>query len=245
MSKVRGVVSHSSPGGRSFCEDHVIVNPGRGLIVVTDGFGGPIAGVEASRVAAESIRVFLEKEAGDLEATLPFVIKSYFSLAGNVLYNAVLYANKKINLWNAKKNVHEKGGASVIAGFLDGDLLAIAQTGVCSATLVRGGVVSTLAQPRTYSKIVDPRCTDPQKMGWDVPMIALGIGLDVEPEIFEVRVQAGDLIVFHSDGLAPEALEQWIASSSLSGSIPAPDQLRELISKHESWDNVACAAVYF
>ena len=99
---------------------------------------------------------FLFKEAGDRDATLPFVLRSYFSLAGNVLFNALIFANRKVLKLNGKKNVHEKGGASLIAGFMDGDLLALANVGVCSAMLMREGKSQELVVPRSYGKLADP-----------------------------------------------------------------------------------------
>src|SRR3954469_3082915 len=93
---IRSVTVYQSPGKRPFQEDHVIAQRERGIFILADGFGGPMAGAAASKTACEEVRNFLFKEAGDRDATLPFVLRSYFSLAGNVLFNALIHANRKI-----------------------------------------------------------------------------------------------------------------------------------------------------
>lgn len=174
-------------------EDRVLSLPQERILVVADGFGcapdrrlpGP-----ADRACA-AVRQFLVHEAGDLEATLPFVMRSYFSLAGNVLFNALVHANRLLIAANAGKSVHEKTGASVAAAYLDGEMLSVASVGSCSAWLIREGRRSPLLIPRTWGRLVDPTATDhsPESR---IPLIALGIAEDLEPEVVEVRVQSGD-----------------------------------------------------
>src|SRR5690348_26492 len=108
----RAVVTFMSKGVRAGQEDFLLVDKEKNIFVVADGFGGPVPGAEAAKAACEAVRSFLFKEAGDREATLPFVLRTYFSLAGNVLFNSLIHANKKLKDANRKKNVHEKGGAS-------------------------------------------------------------------------------------------------------------------------------------
>jgi serine/threonine protein phosphatase PrpC len=203
---VRAMSNFSAQGPRPAQEDFVLTSGEKGIFVVADGFGGPIAGSEASKVACESVRDFLDREANDLEATLPFVLRSYYSLAGNVLFNALIYANQQLLKRNDGRNVHEKGGASVLAGFLDGDLLAIAAVGACSAWLIRGGKAVELVSPRTFGRLCDPFNPDPP-MEQRVPLMAVGMSEDLEPEIFECRLKPGDWLLLHTDGLVPAVRE--------------------------------------
>ena len=179
-----------------------------GILMVADGFGGPQAGPLAARTACEAVAGFLVKEAGDLDATLPFVIRAHFSLAGNVLFNALVHANRKVQQENRERNVHEKGGASVVAGFVDGDLLSLASVGHCSAWLLRAGKSAALVSPRSYARLLDPM-TSAVPPGLDAPMTALGTSNDVEPEIFEYRLQAGDWLILHSDGFSTVLIDEF------------------------------------
>ena len=197
----------TAQGNQTSQEDYVLGRKEKGIFVVADGFGGSGPGAAAAKSACESVVGFLEKEAGDLEATMPFVLRSYFSLAGNVLFNALVHANRKAVASNHKKNIHERGGASVIAGFLDDGLMALANVGGCTAWLFRNDQMTELVIPRSYARLCDPVSKDPGE-GLNIPLAALGIGDDLEPEIVEFRVSAGDWLLLQSDGLNQEARDE-------------------------------------
>jgi serine/threonine protein phosphatase PrpC len=204
-SNLRAIAAttYTHKGVRASQEDYVMVDREKGIFVVADGFGGPTPGAEAAKISCESVRTFLFKEAGDLDATLPFVLRQYFSLAGNVLFNSLIYSNRKVMSLNKGKNVHEKGGASVLAAFIDGDLLAIANVGLCTARLLRNGKSRELVIPRSFSRMCDPFESKLQETG-EVPLIAMGMTEDLEPEIFEYRLQRNDWLVLCTDGLPLE-----------------------------------------
>lgn len=198
--KVKGIFQFLSQGERPLQEDVVLAEMEKEIFVVADGFGGA-AGIQAAQKACEAVRSFLFKEAGDLEATLPFVLRSYFSLLGNVLFNALIHANRQVNLLNQNRNVNEKGGASVMAGYIDGDLLAIANVGVCTAWLIRGGKPVELVIPRSFARLSDPFASGFSGEMAAAPLMALGMYEDLEPEIFEYRLKEGDWVVFATDGV--------------------------------------------
>jgi serine/threonine protein phosphatase PrpC len=202
---VRSVISFGSPGERHVQEDFAAFNDQKGIFALADGFGGRTSGPESSRAACESVLKFLQKEAGDLEATLPFVLRAYFSLAGNVLFNSVLHANQAVMRLNKGKSVNERGGASLIAGFLDGNLLALANVGVCSAHLLREGRAADLVIPRSYARLVDPFSVVPSPES-AMPLTALGMTEDLEPEIFEYRLSSGDWLILKTDGFGEDIL---------------------------------------
>jgi protein phosphatase len=231
---IKSSYSFLNIGQRPIQEDAVLANQEKGIFVVADGFGGAGAGTLAAKTACAEIEKFLFKEAGDLEATLPFVLRSYFSLAGNVLFNALIHANRKIVELNKGKNIHEKGGASAIAAFLDGDLLAIANVGSCSASVVRDGKTQELVTPRSYGRLVDP--FGDSKV--DAPLMALGMSEDLEPEIFEYRIKAGDVLIFHTDGV-PSILIQSLGGASFN------TQARDILENASYHDNAAVAIIDF
>jgi serine/threonine protein phosphatase PrpC len=245
---VRALTVFSSPGARTSQEDHVMALKERGIFAVADGFGGPSSGLDAARSACDAIRTFLEKEAGDLEATLPFVLRSYYSLAGNVLFNALVHANRKLMGLNRGKGVHEKGGASVLAAFLDGNLLAIANIGGCTATLFRQGESVDLTIPRTYARLRDPFGTSATTVSDElrVPLTALGISEDLEPEIVECQVRSGDWLLLYTDGLE-EGLKDEMFRLHRSGRAPtaAAEAATQALKDAKPLENVAFSLVIF
>jgi protein phosphatase len=198
---IQSLMTFMSQGKRSSNEDYLLADQKKGVFVVADGFGGPVPGVEASKIACESVRNFLFREARDLDATLPFILRTYFSLAANVLFNALIHANIKVNQMNREKNVNERGGASVVAGFIDGKFLALANVGGCSAWLYRGDQKIPLVVPRTFGHLSDPFVKSQQEVS-KVPLMALGMAEDLEPEIVEYQLKIGDWLILHTDGIS-------------------------------------------
>lgn len=189
---VEKALFEDKPASDGISENHHVSLPARGIFVVADGVGGPVVGKAAARSACEGVVEFLVREAGDREATLPFVLRSYFSLAGNVLFNSIIHANRRVLDANGSRGVHERGAASVVAGYLDRDILALASVGSVSAWLKRGGEYTELVTPRSWGRLVDPSRTHPSGLAGVLPLMALGVGEDLEPEIVEIRILPGD-----------------------------------------------------
>jgi protein phosphatase len=243
--KIRALSVFSSKGARPAQEDHVLAFQDKGIFVVADGFGGPSPGAEASQMACEAVKSFLVKEAGDLDATLPFVLRSYFSLAGNVLFNALVHANRKITQLNTGKGVHERGGASVLASFLDGELLALANVGSCTAWLFREGKLTELVAPRTYGKLSDPFRVEPLPSE-RAPLMALGMADDLEPEIFEYRLRPGDWLLLQTDGLGADQRRE-LAEIQQKHLTPdqSADAFLQVLNRAQYEDNVSISLVIF
>lgn len=178
-------------------EDYFEVNPERGIFILADGFGGS-SGKKAAEIVVKSVKRFLEQEAGDLDATLPFELRSYFSLAGNVLFNAITYANQKLMQENKDLAMMERGGASLIAGYLEGKLLALANVGGCRLHLGRGGLVKEVVSPKTLERQTNPFAEESDS---SIPLMSFGTARQLEPEITEIELQAGDRLCFGSSGL--------------------------------------------
>ncbi len=218
----------------------------KSIFAVADGFGGPQSGSAAAKQACEATRAFLSREGGDADATLPFVIRHYYSLVGNVLFNAVVHANRELMHSNKNRNVHEKGGASLLAAYLDESMLGIANVGTCGALLVRGNDASELVTPRSYARLVDVtngKRTDHK----NVPLAALGISDDLEPEIVEVKIRGGDWLILFTDGFDAQSVKDAIQSIK-QGKFNAEDVpvlLEEWVQKQDKDDNASLLLVIF
>ncbi len=241
--RARAVSTFSSKGLRPAQEDYLLNDRDKGIFVVADGFGGPVSGLAAAQTACESVRSFLFKEAGDLEATLPFELRNYFSLAGNVLFNSIIHANRKVMAFNQGKSIHEKGGASVLAGFIDGHLLAIANVGVCSAKILRKERWVDLVKSRSYGQLYDPfalECKD----DFRVPLIALGMSEHLEPEIFEYRLEPSDWLLLNTDGIKTEDLEKILEIKKSQINIDQSIQeIMKLLNNSNHLDNASISIV--
>jgi serine/threonine protein phosphatase PrpC len=193
-------------------ENHLFSSPREKVLILSDGLGGATHGKQAAELVCESVLQFLVHEAGDLEATLPFVMRNYFSLAGNVLFNAVVHANRILLNVNSGKSVFERGGASVIAGFLDEGIFSVASVGACVGWFAREGRLQPLLTPRTWGRLKDPSAPG-RGLASQLPLMALGVSEDLEPEVVDIRVRPGDRIWFGSFEPTPEELEGWLLSA--------------------------------
>lgn len=225
-------------GERPYQEDCAWASSDRRLFMVADGFGGPSSGVAASQKACESIRHFMEKEAGDRDATLPFEIRPYFSLSGNIVLNALTHANRALMKMNFKKGVHEKGGTSVVMGYMDQDRLVLGQVGCCQAGLIRDGKWFDLVQPRSWLKMTT--FDSPSAHDCDIPLMALGVFDEIEPEVCEYKVKVGDWVVLATDGLGAQVRTQicQLQTQGLAAE-QVPYRLKEYIRGQELSDNIS------
>ncbi len=186
-------------GNAPIQEDTVLVNADRKVWIVGDGFGGS-AGKAAAEHVAKYLAEFIEQESGDLDATLPFEIRRYFSLAGNVLYNAVAYANRKWNDKMGEKLWQESGGASALAVFVEGTRMAFASVGACRIFLYRNGKVQRLNSPKSLASWISPS-GDYEGTDYELPLMSFGTVNQLEPEIGELKLQVGDQILLETSGV--------------------------------------------
>jgi len=191
-------------------EDYAVFNSQKGVFAIADGFGGAQVGDEVARLCCESVQEFLELEAGDSDATLPFELRKYYSLTGNILFNGLVHANRKAMTFNEGRGNSRKGGASVLGGSYKQGLLALANVGSTGAWLFREHQMpKQVITPRNYARLWDVfHEDDPHKQA---PLMALGLVDHLEPELVEVRVRSGDLLVAHTDGLSGSGWQEALA----------------------------------
>jgi hypothetical protein len=167
-----------------------------GLWIIARGFGPetavgdaePAAAREA-RAVAEDVRHFVLRGIHDEDSTFPFVIRSYLSLPASVLFNAILFANQKLNRRNRKLAIHDRVAVSVVIAFREGSRVALANVGVGRATKLPEA--RPLVLPRSYASYLPQ--AERQSLFADIPLVSLGMGKDdFEPEIVEYRLGPGE-----------------------------------------------------
>ena len=220
-TEIKAFSINSEKGKESVAnEDFGIVRPEIGFFGIADGFGGKNAGELAAKKILEEAALFVENGLGDSEVTLPFVYRSYYTSQANLLFNAACFANRELCIENKSKALNLRGGASALIAFLDGRKITIANVGSCAAFLVRNGELIELSKPRSYNHYKGYSQVSKNrewKIEWNFPLQAFGILIDLEPEIVEYELQAGDLVILATDGIFPYVNEEVYAQLQNSG----------------------------
>lgn len=216
---------------REVQEDSLLVSPP--LFAVADGMGGHSAGDVASRLALDVL-------SGDGPRDL------------NMLREAVVRANRAI---------YEKAGSSpglsgmgtTITAMLAGDHTAgIAHVGDSRAYLLREGELQRLTEDHTVIERMvregrlraEDAAHHPQR---SILERALGVDGDVEVDVSEIDLRAGDRILLCTDGLTGLVDEDEIREVLRSEEDPAraSDRLVAAAVQAGGHDNVTAVVVYY
>lgn len=201
------VAGHTDPGRvRSHNEDALLLAPEYDLVCVCDGMGGHACGEVASGMAVDTVREFFAYATADEDSTWPFKMERGLSLEANRLTAAIRLAAVRI-FETARQNDLQRGmGTTIVAAALGPSRLAVAHAGDSRAYLIRGGKIETLTRDHSllqeYIAARNPSADEiasfPHK---NVITRALGLDPTVRPEVLEVPVERGDVILLCCDGL--------------------------------------------
>jgi protein phosphatase len=185
---------------RPLNEDAIGADPSCGLFVLADGLGGYNAGEVASVMAISAVLDRLTSAlAASRDQDVPFAPdEAIYDTVGEI--NATIY--------NAALNSAAFEGMAttlVIAWFL-GDRLWIAHTGDSRLYRFRGGQLEQITRDHSFSQeLLDAGMVTEEEArllpAKNLVTRALGAAGEIEPEIQDVDVQPGDLIMLCSDGL--------------------------------------------
>lgn len=179
---------------RSGNEDAFAYSIEHGVYVLSDGMGGAAAGEIASAIAVETaMRTLCARQSSPLEALVEAVIAA----------NYVVYMR-------AQQNSELRGmGATMVVMAMDADRVWIANVGDSRGYRLSGGRLEQLTLDHSYveEQIRMGRMTAEEALRSPLRNVitrAVGTQSDVEPDIFEVETEPGDLFLLCSDGLTRE-----------------------------------------
>jgi len=188
---------------RSTNEDSFAAQIDQGLFVVCDGMGGAAAGEVASRIGVQTIVDQLREVQPDLSGARdahgfrPHTVR---------LGDAVRQANMSIHAFAQGDHEREGMGTTVVGIWLAGDVAGVAHVGDSRAYLWHQGefdaltVDHSVVEAQVRAGLLN-REDSLQVAHQNVLLQALGLTLDVDVELGEVSVQAGDYLLLCSDGL--------------------------------------------
>lgn len=189
-------------------EDSCCTRADLGLFMVADGMGGHVAGEVASRLAVDTIQIFIAETAGaDKNRTWPFPFEPSISLEGNRLKAAFRLANRQIA--NAMADSADlRGMATTASAVLAGAKTAcVAHIGDSRIYVLRHGILAQVTEDHSWVeeqvRAGTMSATAARQHPWrNVVTRALSGGGDPEIDIVELTPAAGERYLLCSDGLS-------------------------------------------
>ena len=185
---------------RPLNEDAIGADPSCGLFVLADGLGGYNAGEVASVMAISSV---LERLASAIDK---FDEDEGAFTPDEAIYDTVTDINASI--YNAALNstAFEGMATTLVIGWFLGGRLWVAHTGDSRLYRYRDSMLEQLTRDHSFSQeLLDAGMVTEEEArslpAKNLVTRALGAGADIEPEIHNVDVLAGDIILLCSDGL--------------------------------------------
>ncbi len=222
------------------------------LYVLSDGMGGEAHGEIASKVAVQTIVDHCRK-AENSRAT-PTFGESHpgVSERTNRLTSAIHLANRVV-FETASVNPEQRGmGATIVAAWINGQMLSLAHVGDSRAYLLRAGSLEqltgdhSLVAEKVRIGILTPQEADASELQ-SVLTRAVGTNETVEVDSDEQILIIGDALLLCSDGLTRMVTDPEIASTILTSSSAqnAADRLVDLANENGGVDNVSVIVLRF
>jgi protein phosphatase len=185
-------------------EDNFAYDPGLGLLIVADGMGGHNSGEVAAEIATKTILDFARQGS---KLKLPEDSTQGLSARGRQLEFFVKTANTVI---------YEKGrafpkdagmGTTVVAALIDSRRLTVAHVGDSRLYLWRRGDLAQLTQDHSLvgEQVRRGQITPEEAVRSNLQNIltrALGAEADVQVDVSEHPLLAGDIVLLATDGLS-------------------------------------------
>ena len=228
-------------------EDSFYIDDKAGILAVADGMGGHASGEIASKLAVDVIRDYFKAFKEGRAALIGKFDEEYSEMA-KAIGSSVRLANKAI-YEAAKSNAGWQGmGTTVAAVVINRNRLSIGDSRVY---LVRAGDIEQLTDDHSvvYEQVKRELLTREDAQKSEIRNLltrALGVASDVEVDVSELTLSAGDILVLCTDGLNSMVSDDDILTLAMSTKDPAAvcDRLVELANKQGGKDNITVIVGY-
>ena len=245
------IVSQTHPGMvRSHNEDSVADEPVCGLVVLADGMGGYNAGevasgIAVSVVATEVCQRLLNASAADRDAA------SGEELGVTLLRENIQRANASIYHAAQSQPQYAGMGTTIVAGLFYDNRVAVGHVGDSRMYRLRGEALETITRDHSLlQEQIDGGMISAEdaRQSRNKNLVTRAVGIDVEvvPEIHVHDALVGDIYLLCSDGLNDMVEDEDIQSTlyAMQGNLPlAVEQLIQMANDNGGRDNVSVILV--
>jgi len=197
---------------RDHNEDYFMCDEEMNLAVLADGMGGHNAGEVASKIAVEQVCNALKA-----------VLRPEFELSNDIQYNdivrdAVELANTEIHEHSLEHTECAGMGTTLVSALVRDNQIILANVGDSRIYKLRDKTLQQLSNDHSLvQELVDNGYLSAEEAALSVSKNlitrALGIGAEVEVDVFENEILEGDLYLLCSDGLSDLVEDEEIEAS--------------------------------
>ena len=218
-----------------------------GIFAVCDGMGGQAAGEIASHLSLEAVLDFFRDGRRDGKYPTSLDLVDGLSDRANRLCNAIFRANRMV-YDAAGHNPENSGmGSTIVCVLAESDGVSLGHVGDSRIYLVRGGEIKQLTADhslvmeqvrRGMMTLQEARTSSMQ----NIIMRALGTEPTVVPDLEDIGVEKGDVLVLCSDGLTRHIPDESICDVVVQTSNldQACERLVEGAKEAGGEDNITC-----
>lgn len=213
------------------------------LLVVADGMGGVKGGEIASRMAAEAVS---EKVCTALE--------SWNEPSKNLLIAAIEAANTQVMAKNRAESRTEtqRMGTTCVSALLEAKSLTVGNVGDSRAYLLSNGRLFQVTQDHSqvWGQVQSGQMTrDEARQSRYRNVVTRMVGIDdlLEPDIFQMNLSEGDILLLCSDGLSSEVPDTQIARILATCATPkeACEKLVDAALEAGGSDNITVVVLHY
>ncbi|MFQ5777909.1 MAG: Stp1/IreP family PP2C-type Ser/Thr phosphatase [Terriglobia bacterium] len=235
---------------RALNEDAYACDLERGLFVVCDGMGGEAAGEVASQLAVHSIVSELSHGQNGAQAAAAASDGQAFMARTHRLGIALKLSNQAIYAESQKNSERARMGATAVSVWIEDSIASVAHVGDSRVYLCHGSHLEQLT--RDHSLVEEQvraglltRGESMQSEDQNVLLRVLGRESDVEVDLAEVPLMAGDYLLLCTDGLTRVVEDEALADALTTLHEPQEicDHLVALANRNGGPDNIAVVVV--
>jgi protein phosphatase len=221
-----------------------------GVFVVCDGVGGQAAGEVASQIGVRTVLDYFRGAAESGEYPSFGRVFDGVSQYANALASAIQLANQSI-LDAATEDPSCAGmSTTIVAGLVHETDVSIAHVGDSRIYLIREGHIQqltvdhSLVMEQVRRGMISPEEAE-HCAGQNYIVRALGAEAEVEPELADLELEPGDILLFTSDGLTRHVSDSQIVPIVLQAASldAACETLIETAKESGGSDNITCILV--
>lgn len=217
------------------------------LLLVADGMGGHAAGEVASGLATVEVGSFYHWTQERTDKPWPFEKNPELTLLENRLVCAIKVANRRIFETARSGDGGRRGmGTTLAAAAINGDQICIAHVGDSRVYRIQDGEITRLTRDHSLLeqfKEINPGMTREEENNFphrNVITRALGLTDDVEVDVKQYALRAGDQFLLCSDGLSGHVEDEEILAvvDEAADLKAAVTNLVDLANEHGGNDNI-------